>query len=440
MPVDSLQPLNAGAQIVPSRFFPVNAYAPKNNSKTHTLLTAFTALFAVLLFLNPLNVSAQETEKKESASITDALVEGEGFGGLRLRYEAVDEDNNLEDASALTLRTLVGYKTGSFNGFSALVSAEDVRIVAGEGDYSVPPAGFQTGEYSVIADPETTELHEAYLQYNDTLFSAKLGRQAINLHNQRFVGAVAWRQDFQTFDALSLKLKPVEGLDLLYTYIDQRNRIFAEAADQDSEDHLLDVSYKTPIGDAYAYYYSLDNEDDASDDTRDTLGIAIDGKQKIGEFPLSYHAELATQEFGDSDANYAHFFAGSQFGPMNIGLGYELLGSDDGSYGFATPLATLHKFNGWADKFLGTPGEGLQDFYLSVGTKVSGFTLKAIYHNFTADEDGENGDDFGSEIDLLAVKKFGRYTVGAKYANYMEGDFAAKVDTNKFWLWSQIAF
>ena len=52
--------------------------------------------------------------------------------------------------------------------------------------------------------------------------------------------------------------------------------------------------------------------------------------------------------------------------------GYELLGSDDGKVAFNTPLATKHKFNGWADKFLGTPKEGLEDVYLTAKGKVSG--------------------------------------------------------------------
>ena len=38
--------------------------------------------------------------------------------------------------------------------------------------------------------------------------------------------------------------------------------------------------------------------------------------------------------------------------------GYEELGSDGGVAAFQTPLATLHAFNGWADLFLTTPGDG----------------------------------------------------------------------------------
>ena len=37
--------------------------------------------------------------------------------------------------------------------------------------------------------------------------------------------------------------------------------------------------------------------------------------------------------------------------------------------GFTTPLATLHKFQGFADKFLTTPANGIRDTYIELATK-----------------------------------------------------------------------
>ena len=56
---------------------------------------------------------------------------------------------------------------------------------------------------------------------------------------------------------------------------------------------------------------------------------------------------------------------------VNLTLGYEVLGSDDGKKGFATPLATGHKFQGFADKFLTTPNDGVQDLYVGVARITS---------------------------------------------------------------------
>ena len=59
-----------------------------------------------------------------------------------------------------------------------------------------------------------------------------------------------------------------------------------------------------------------------------------------------------------------------------------------------------------------------------------------MYRDFQADEGGA---EYGSEIDLLAAKKFDKhYTAGIKYASYNADDFA--VDTDKLWLWGQLTF
>ena len=93
---------------------------------------------------------------------------------------------------------------------------------------------------------------------------------------------------------------------------------------------------------------------------------------------------------------YINAEAGYNFGAVTVLGGYELLGSDNG-VGFNTPLATKHKFNGWADKFLGTPGEGLEDIYLTAKGKAYGVKWVATYHDFSSDVDGI---DFGSELKL----------------------------------------
>ena len=131
--------------------------------------------------------------------------------------------------------------------------------------------------------------------------------------------------------------------------------------------------------------------------------------------------------------------AGAVISGVTLALGNETLGSDDGNYGFQTPLATKHKFNGWADQFLGTPASGLSDTYVKAVTKVKGIKLVGFYHMFDA---VEGSTDLGSELDLLAVKKLDdTFTVGAKAAFYSAGDDASgKVDTDKFWLWAQAKF
>jgi hypothetical protein len=351
---------------------------------------------------------------------------------MNLRYESVDQDNALKDASALTLSTRLNYKTASYNGFTGVVEFEDSRVIAGQDDYN-NTNGLNAGVYSVIADPESTELDQAYVQYNADKFTAKVGRQIITLDGHRFVGHVGWRQDRQTFDAATFSYKGSDKFSASYSYIAKRNRIFAEAKDLDSKDHLLNAAYKTSVGKLVGYAYLLEVDNGTSNGI-DTYGASLTGKKD----KFSYAVEVATQSNGDADTTYMFAEGAYNFGKVTGKLGYESLGSDNG-VGFATPLATAHKFNGWADQFLGTPGVGLVDVYATIAGKVLGGKFAVTYHDFSADEGSA---DFGSEIDAVYAKGFAKnYKAGIKLASYSAGDAGTgKVDTDKLWLFVSAAF
>lgn len=377
-------------------------------------------------------------------TITEAFTSGKVTGDFRLRYEHVDQDNDLKDADLLMLRSRLGYTTGSFEGFSATVEFEDARTVASVDDYNA--AGLNgKPEYSVIADPETTEVDQMFLQYKNASFTTKLGRQVITMDNHRFVGHVGWRNDRQTFDAITASYSPMENLSLKYGYIDQRNRIFAEDRDIDSKDHILNASYKTSIGTVTGYGYLLEEDTDV-DNGLDTWGVRFAGNTMFGDTKVIYQAEWATQESENADveydADYILIEGGAVFSGITVKAGYELLGSDDGMFGFSTPLATLHKFNGWSDQFLSTPKEGLADMYLSAGGKLFGGSWGITYHDFEADESSDTVDDLGDEIDMVYTMKFGKnYSAGLKYAMYSKGDDGAgKADTDKVWAWVGATF
>ena len=51
-------------------------------------------------------------------------------------------------------------------------------------------------------------------------------------------------------------------------------------------------------------------------------------------------------------------------------MGIEILANDKET-SFATPLATLHKFNGFADQFLATPSQGLEDKFLKIVKNIT---------------------------------------------------------------------
>jgi len=397
-----------------------------------------------LLALVVATVVAGQASFATAGSFTQAFKTGDASGDIRMRYESVDQET--KGADAMTVRTRLSYTTGSMDGFSATVGMEDVRVVADMDEYN--DATF--GEYptsSVIADPETTELDQAYIQYKSggkkNGLVAKAGRQVIAWDGQRFIGHVGWRQNRQTFDGLTTVYK-ADAFTAKYAYISERNRIFSDTKDVDSADHLLNLSYITPVGTLTGYSYMLTEDPAAGADVDiDTYGVSFKGAVSVDDVKYLYALEYADQEKDVSGvskkAEYMLLEGGVAVSGITVKLGYEVLGSDQGTYGFATPLATGHKFNGWSDQFLGTPNAGLQDMYLSVATKVAGGKLAVIYHDFSNDEATASGDDQGNELNVIYAKKFGKsYSAGVKYAAFDKGTSSSGKggqDTDKLWVW-----
>lgn len=53
-----------------------------------------------------------------------------------------------------------------------------------------------------VIDPAGVELNQLWLAWKGERGGATLGRQRLQLDNQRWVGNSGWRQNEQTFDAL----------------------------------------------------------------------------------------------------------------------------------------------------------------------------------------------------------------------------------------------
>ena len=97
---------------------------------------------------------------------------------------------------------------------------------------------------------------------------------------------------------------------------------------------------------------------------------------------------------------------------------------------FRTPLATLHKFQGWADKFLNTPNAGVDDRYATLQANFLGAKALLVYHRFEA---ADGGQKYGNEWDFSLAKTFAKkHNLLLKYADYEAKGFAT--DTTKWWL------
>ncbi|MCM2319794.1 MAG: alginate export family protein [Pseudomonas sp.] len=384
------------------------------------------------------------------------LTEGKVGIDARYRYEHVDQDNPLDHANAQTLRTRLSLQSGKWYGLSALVEADNVARL-GDAAYNDTRNG-QT-DYSVVADPDGSEINQALLRYDHSRGSAVVGRQRINLDNQRFVGGVAWRQNEQTYDAVLGQLKPLDGLTLTYGYLDNINSIFgpdngrfanrSNPANIEGHSHLLNAQYVLRpelTVTAYHYLLGLDNLALSAAGAYGTLSSKTSGVRLNGAVQgISYALEYAQQQdYADNpqelDSDYYLAELGYTVRGVQLKAGYEVLGGDDGpgNRAFQTPLATKHAFQGWADVFLTTPADGVKDAYLGASTALLGGTLQAWYHDFRAEE---GSSQYGEELDLSygrAIPGIKGLTGLVKYASYAADEFA--VDTDKFWVQLQYSY
>jgi len=382
---------------------------------TLSLITA-SALTAPLAFADVTAVSS---------GVTQALEESKVNLSFRAREEYVDQDGIDDAANALTVKSRMTIKTGAYSNFSLGLEVDNVSALVDNYNST------QNGEtdYPVVADPTGTDVNQGYLQYKNNNFTGVVGRQRILHNNQRFVGGVGWRQNEQTYDGVRLQYN-VNALSVDYSYVHNINNIKAQNVTGDF--HLANLGYKiNKEHKISAFTYLLDYNADANAKlSTSTYGALYNGK--FG--PVFVNASLASQSDNGDNANsftasYMNAEVGSKFGKVTVLGGYEVLGSDNG-VAFSTPLATLHKFQGFADKFLGTPAEGVQDIYVTVKGAISGVKLSATYHDLSSDVGSK---DWGSEIDLVAAYKVNKnYSVLAKFASYSADEHAT--DTSKLWL------
>ncbi|MGD8790730.1 MAG: alginate export family protein [Burkholderiales bacterium] len=388
--------------------------------------------------------SAGMTSAQESASLGDAITSGKLILNLRPRYEYVDQANFSENAEGLTMRTLVGWQTGVWHGFSAKGVLNGMSVFVD--DYNDTLNG--KTQYPVIADPDDFDVNELYADYSgfsDTLLRA--GRQSIVLDQARFVGNVQFRQVMQVFNAVTAENKSLKNTDLYAGYLWRVRTVTTRQFETSTT--LLHGRYAlTEHDDLIAFGYFQDQANAIAnaafqgpaptDTSNQILGIRGSGAHPMSDaWKLLYIAEFAAQTDyagGDSriDADYLHAGGGAQFGPHSLRVDYEMLGSNDGRYAFQTPLGTNHLYQGWADVFLVTPAQGIRDTYVSYVGRAGEFTLQAAYHGFDADVGGL---DFGDELDLGISYPLMEKLVGKiEYANYQAGDPATnKSDVTKWW-------
>ena len=156
-----------------------------------------------------------------------------------------------------------------------------------------------------------------------------------------------------------------------------------------------------------------------------------------------YYAGVAQQNRignGDRriDANYRRIGMGIQtagsatFGTRGARFDQEVKGSNNGIYGFQTPLTDFYAFNGWALQYTSTPAQGLRDTWLTARGQMQKLGLFTEYHRFRSDFGGLA---LGREIDVSATYPITRALVAKlQHAQFRAGSGAStKNDVDKTW-------
>ena len=369
-----------------------------------------------------------------ASGLAEAIANGKASLGVRYRFEHVDQEPFADPAKASTARARLTWTSAPAGSVTMGIETDYVFAIGFE-DFNSTTNG-RTG-YPVVPDPEGFDLNQAFLRYADDKWTLTGGRQRIAHGTARFVGNVGFRQNEQTFDAVRLQ-RESERFDFDYAYVHNVNRIFGpvdgvQPADWYGDSHLVRTIVKPAQGHSisvFAYFLDFANANGPRASSA-TQGIEWDAT--MGAF--SAHASVARQtDWGANPAEYDALFYAAQVGwrqgAFNGQLGLQNLGSDEGAMAFGTPLATLHKFQGWTDKLLVTPRTGVVDRWVAVGARLGNANATLIRHDFRADE----GDaKYGTETGLSMAMPVGKHaSLQIKAARYSAETHAT--DTTKLWL------
>jgi len=372
---------------------------------------------------------------------------------VRLRHEMVEQAGLSDDAEAATIRLRAGAQAGR-GPWSVLAEAQGTLALADHYD-----DGLHGGtQRPLVADPENVALYRAQIQYRTQALTLTAGRQRIALDDERFVGNAAFRQNAQTFDAVRAEWTGLAGFKADLSYVWNVRTIWgvegngARPRSVGGDSVLGNLSYATSLGTFTGFAYLVDQREVAVQGYR--LSSQTYGGRFAGSWPLSKTAKLSyalsyarQTAYRRNPNRYAADYwladVALDVKALKLNAGYEVLGAGDGTAltSFQTPLGTNFKFQGWADKLLTTPPDGVRDLYAGAGYgwsrigTIDALSFQATWHRFASDRLDRH---YGDEIDLLASAKIRPMTVSARFARYRAAGFAS--DTRKLWLQIDWAF
>ncbi len=341
----------------------------------------------------------------EGSTASNGGLSGRPLLQIRPRIIYIDQSNKSEQAEAANMRLLLGYRTAPIRDFA--FTGQLVNVSWHNPIHANDVPGNSNSPYPTVGDPDKSDVNLLFADYTglpDTRI--RLGRQAIKLDNERFVGDADVRQMPQVFDAISVRNTSLPNTELyaaqawhLRTYFGNRYQTGTT---------LLNARVQFDFGASVgAYTYLMDQPQinvftGLSDNSNRISGARLEGNYEApAGLRWYYTAEAAVQRpYADGDslirASYQRLAFGPTRGAFSAQINYERLGSNHGLYGFQMPL-TYNTFQGWAYQFFSTPPQGIRDLNASLASTFGRLNLWLKYHQFKPDY---GGGKYGDEWDF----------------------------------------
>ena len=414
----------------------------------------YTLALGLLIAVSP--ATAQTKAQSEPATQSAAKPFGDLAGALglpghiiletRLRNEYADQEG-LEDANALTFAARFGYEVEPVSQLSFLVEGEWIEQIT---DDFTDTVRIVPGR-PVIADPEDIQLNRIQVRYAiDKKSAVTLGRQRIVYDDARFIGNVIFRQNEQTYDAVSLDWATADNVRFRYAYLDRVNRIFggeSPMGEFQSDSHISQVDLNAGDFGAFSLFVNALDFSNSPLNSQLTYGIRWNRTFTADGWRLRLDLDGARQEdYRDNSADFDVYYGKAKAslgrGAVDVAVAGEWL-QGDGGFAFQTPLATLHAFQGFADVFLRTPAEGLRDFNVGLNWKTpnppvgKSFSLLTRGHVFT---DDSGADLFGREFDALARLGLNDWIALEFRSAWFDGRDPRFPDKTRIWIAAETKF
>jgi hypothetical protein len=367
-------------------------------------------------------------------------------GRFKARIAAgVDGADDVRRASAnagVTLRSELGWESGSWGGVTAHVAYDDLYARAQRyetgGGMTGPQAGTRLGLPQL---PRAAGV--ANLAWRNGGTQVVVGRQRLALAGERYVGVVGWRPGEQTYDGVRLSRQLSSNAQFSYAFVAGIN--VPERADrgqpalrQRGNFHLFDGTLDAGrLGrlTGFAYRLSFDERRPAPGvatapavDPGATWGVEWKQELKLGpRRPLPLALSYATASRDDAArgpyaARYLQLDAGLFVPGTRLKVGRGTLERDPARAGLdprSTPLAQWYAADGWAGRFGMGGVPSLEDTWALLSTRVAGTTVEVGRHDYRGAADGR-GD--GEEWNTTLSRRLARWIqVQARYADRRGG-------------------